>query len=439
MIKGALSDSIVNVAGLSDGFLLFKTLESIASAGYNIVSVQENLIKDAYWIVKTSKFPLEVISEYVNGWMFVIELNVGDVLTKNAIHHLNLLLAGTAPLESMFLSTKYLSIFGSFESLDFDCTQNYPYISVNREYPKKKFFFQTPYPLINRPIFDQNITSFFIRTFKRKFKYYPNPYSLVLLGLSFFVLRSKPSKRVLVVEKKIASDGLYALNNFGSRFNEIFSMRFPKIKFSIIKNGNKYLIFSSNFEQSICAVIANGLKKFKNIYFSMPGGRISSQVLYFIKYETNTIHIAHGRVSSDKFLSYTKYVFTEVFDSKYFDNLIRQKRIILNQIIKIVDNDTVLFLHGYKKGSKYSFKNLYQDLKKIARLSENFGFIIIRPHPTAFLLKKFVRILWFFRCRNIQVDCSKRFFYKVKEVYVSSPTFALKLSEKEIPFTWIGQ
>lgn len=439
MIKDFQSDSIVNVTGYSDGFLLFKTLESISVAGYSIVSVEENLIEVARWIVKSSQFLLDVICCDAHKRLFVIELKVGDVLSKNAIHQLNLLLVNTTVHKSAFLSTEYRSIFGLFKSLAFDCDCDYPYISYNKEYPKVIDFLQTSYPLVTKPVFNRNITWFFVQTFKRKFKYCPNFYCLLLLGLSIFVLRGKPSKRALVVENKTASDGLYALSNFGNCFDDIYSIRSPKVKLSFFNNDNKYLIFSSCFEQSLCAVIAISLKNFRNVYFSMPGGRISSQVLNFIRYETNTIHLAHGRISSEKFLVYTKYVLTEVFDLRYSDKLIRQKRVMFHEVIDLVDNNIVLFLHGYKKGAKYSFKNLYQDLKQIKFLTKNVDLLILRPHPTAFLLKKAVGILCFLGFGKIQLDSRTFFYYKVKEVFVSSPTYALKLSEKGVPFSWIGQ
>jgi hypothetical protein len=203
-------------------------------------------------------------------------------------------------------------------------------------------------------------------------------------------------------------------------------------------NFNLYLLYAHTFEDYFAAIFARNLTDTKNIYVSIPGAKIIRRILFFIKYDTNTIQIAHGRVSSDKFLVYTKYVLTELKNYYYAMNSIKEKKIYINESFLISKNSIALFLHGYQKGSPYGWKHLYSDFKFILKLSKQYKKVILRPHPTAFLLKKFCSFSFFSSYLKLELSFSNDVQFNVSDIYVSSPTYKLKLNEKKIPYHYCG-
>ncbi|MEK9570455.1 MAG: hypothetical protein VW124_15670, partial [Paracoccaceae bacterium] len=90
---------------------------------------------------------------------------------------------------------------------------------------------------------------------------------------------------------------------------------------------------------------------------------------------------------------------------------------------KKVGRASIIFFHGYEKGSSYGLRNLFTDRVLIKKLLNNVDKILILPHPTAWLFRIYVSLLDVFSRRVCVVKPHDA--VEVSHYYSTSPTYSL--------------
>jgi|694.fasta_scaffold84971_2 hypothetical protein len=402
-----------------------KTLLSLNDAKFQNILVDASLIKDAKKIIKIHTLNLTILNQPPDSEYYRIDMMAGDFLSENFLPRLRSQLIKYLPNSSVILINHFTPFGSFFEQAvvvkKYNCNEKFSECIIHDIYlirPKPNFSFK----------------DFYVKLFCEKlaFKFSFKLFFLRIISMCY--INIVPEKRILVLTRKKSSDAIFARNNFGKFFYKIIYLNKFPLKINIANPFNPFLLEAKNFEQILAAIFAISLLKFKNVYFSMPGAFVVRRILPFIALDTNTIHIAHGRVSSEKFLNFTRYVFTEVYDPCYIKQGIKQKKILFRDQIKIKANRKAILFQGYKKGRSYGLFNLYEDIKIIINLLYKFEEIIVRPHPTAFILQSFLSHFRFFCFSRVRLDVSNIVECEVEKIYVSSPTYAIKLKNNNIPF-----
>jgi len=188
------------------------------------------------------------------------------------------------------------------------------------------------------------------------------------------------------------------------------------------RNFTYYWLFSSN--QVIDGISAFWLGRLELVpycYIGLPGARFVKRIVYAIQNSVITIHLSHGRVSSDKFLTYTDYVITDVTDNFNTKYIKKYK----DRVMILYSSKKACWVHGYKKGHGYGWSLLYHDLGLLSDIlnSSNVAELTIYPHPTAKLFYLYAKQRALFDQRLIVKRLQKNELLRCSVMYSSSPTF----------------
>lgn len=379
-----------------NNFLLVKTIEQL-NKNHDVFCLFNNFDQKKIKLINSLKYNIKLINENSGA----IEIYPGDLVYK----------VPESEESKLVLMTKWGGI-KRFQKYNLPVN-----ICVVR--PSSLSFMKFVLSILNR----ENIT-------------YTNYKIFFLLSSFLKISKNSINKRQLFITSEKKSDGIYALKNYRKFFKDQF-IACHNTNFRIFYGTNYYSFYAKNFIEFLASIYANSIY-YKNIflYFSLAGAPILKEIINYVKYDYKTIHIAHGRVSSDKFLHRTDAVITQLQDSRYANNSIRQFIKYNHEKFYIENNKTYLFLHGYKKGKKYSIRNLLSDLTIIKRISCDCNILLIKVHPTAQLLTLVLNIM------NIKkivvIDGNKDNFF-IEKIFSSSPTYSVLLNKLGLPFECVSK
>jgi hypothetical protein len=156
------------------------------------------------------------------------------------------------------------------------------------------------------------------------------------------------------------------------------------------------------------------------------------------------VHRAHGRIDGQLYDGYRgSIIVAQKRDLEYlvsmghhYDQVILDEKTIAFPWIISPGLNQILWLHGYRKGGAYSFSHLRVDLKKISNIKkiELDSLVVVRPHPSARLLRWTLRLLSATKLLNFKLHAEQHTFGRI---YCSSPSMALELAKHQIPYETI--
>lgn len=252
-----------------------------------------------------------------------------------------------------------------------------------------------------------------------KLKSYRNVKLTPLRFLSYTVsqwLAITPQKRAFVAVNPRASE-FKNLKRFATRHNG----GVHALKFGLRKNNerNPYVLRAQSLKDLIASAFALSLSKTKIVYVGLPGAQIVHEILQF-NAVWKTVHVVHGRTTSDKFRVRTDAALTQYDPSGLDAAHIFTQETVPDFILD--EKGPVLLIHGYKKGKKYGFKNLFKDISVIRQHSIQ----IVKVHPTAQLLQIYCKLA---RIPTLTPG------EKVRQVISLSPSYNQMMRRNHIDFT----
>jgi hypothetical protein len=377
-------------------FLLFQTLHSCAQSGLNFVSIVDGqLFAIARNIIAESALPITLSSG-----CYSIVLNCGDIVLR---------------------ARAALSSFNSERSIYFKGLYCYSYSSPLVDYDLEILRYADTSTVPGRVRF----LSFRIQNLAW------------VLGRFISGPRLVNRRRILFCSYRKSSDTLYSLARVPK--SAVIRMNYPldyfrHLTLGISKPSTDCFFVRDFFD--VLAVLITPASKTERIfyYFSMPGSFLQRRVLRILNYRNKfIIHLAHGRISSSKFLNYTRFVISELYDRAYVERHLRlfvRRSSYLN--IGYDQSGIIFYIHGYVKGSKYGVGKLVRDIYFILALRDRARNrrptrteLVIKPHPTAQLLLFVLMLMPKSICRVYQASS----YYRVSEIFCNSPTFEILLRD----------
>tara|TARA_Y100000389_G_scaffold31120_1_gene26332 strand:- start:2707 stop:4269 length:1563 start_codon:yes stop_codon:yes gene_type:complete len=209
-------------------------------------------------------------------------------------------------------------------------------------------------------------------------------------------------------------------------------------QFVLTKYGrDPYILDKYSIKDYFISFFSTQLILYKFVYIGLPGARIISEIIDNIQTDTKTIQLAHGRISSDKYLKFTDAVVAKVEDNYNTNRLFFYS----DRPIEIIYNENkIIWIHGFKKGKGnlfigfrgYFFTNLIHDIKYLFSLENQNKNIEVTVHPAARKFFYFLKIYTFFK-KNINIiDLDKYKSLSCHSIYLSSPTVIEKVNKKQI-------
>lgn len=264
---------------------------------------------------------------------------------------------------------------------------------------------------------------------KELVRLYPSKFILSFFGdganLVFKSLSKKSNIRCLV-----------SLNWRSAEFTNmkrIFRVSTIKLCLNLFFHQRATKFFSykaENFREEVLSLWLDRLSQKPFCYIGLPGARLVEDIVSGLQNNVTTVHISHGRITSNKFLKYTDYVFSRVQDNFNCGNI----KIFNEKTDFIFGSGSVVWVHGYKKGRRYSLSNFFKDfkvLKKITKENPRKN-VILFIHPTAHIFSISMKIFCIFS-KKIQKKSLKSFqIIQTEKIYCSSPTFLEYHNQKTV-------
>lgn len=150
---------------------------------------------------------------------------------------------------------------------------------------------------------------------------------------------------------------------------------------------NNFYIDAENIDELLGSILYGYLSKVKFVYVGLSGARGIREYLTYQNF-SKTIHVSHGRNSSNKFSTYTDAAIIQSNTDDFFVNTAKH---FVNKIRATVNYKSgfAIWFHGFSKGEAYSMRTAVNDWRYLNKLRAKYQ-VIVYPHPSAVWLKRFL-------------------------------------------------